>query len=177
MWKLFFVLTWATISTAATYQHTAPKFTVSYDDKTWAEASSKKDKTAKEDVDRKMAGNTLLVLSRIEADDKYHSRFSVVVDEKFKDKGSEQLKFYVADARKFLAEQGFDLSEAKPAKLPGVDVPVVEYQGSQRHLGLTFLQYVFTKNGQAFLLTGATRKAKYDEQQKELRAMIDSFRF
>src|SRR4029077_6505797 len=114
-----------------------------------------------------------------EADDKYHSRFSVVLDERFKGGNPEksELSVYATEARDFLKEQGFDVGEPTAYKLPNVNLPAFELKGSQRHLGLTFLQVVVVKGGQAFLLTGASRIKKFDEQAKDLRGMIDSFRF
>lgn len=165
---------------AAKYTHTSPKFTVEYDESAWQEVAASKTRPAREEVDKKMAGATLIVIERKEADDKYHSRFSVVVDEKFKGKGTaetSELSLYAKEASDFLKEQGFDVSEVKSYKLPKVDLPAVELKGSQRHLGLTFLQVVTVKNGQAFLLTSAARIKKFDEQAKDLRGMIDSFRF
>jgi hypothetical protein len=165
---------------AARYTHTSPKFSVDYDEKAWEVVPHTKARPAREEVDKKMAGATLVVIQRKEADEKYHSRFSAVVDEKYKGKGTpakSELQLYVKEASDFLKEQGFDVEDPKPYKLPSVDLPAMELKGSQRHLGLTFLQVVVVKNGQAFLLTSAARIKKFDGQAKDLRSMIDSFRF
>jgi len=160
------------------YQHTAPEFSVDYNDAAW-ELKPIETKANQAAVDKSMAEKTLVNLQRRQADDKYHSRFSVVIDEakRFAEPGKPLLDSYRKHAVEFLESQRFSVKPAQAIKLPGVAAPAIEIIGEQRDFGLTFRQIVFLDGDQAVLVTGATRKDKYDAQAKELQGLFDSFKW
>lgn len=166
---------------AAKYTNDARHFSFEYDETKWEIVPEKPEERKQgQDVDRAMAEKTLVTVQRKQADDKYHARFSVVVDslEKFKGTPAEQLVGYRKHALDFLKSQRFHILSTSEAKLPGVPgTAAFEVVANQRDFGLTFRQEGFLRDNQAYLLTGATRTAKFEEYQKELQRFFETFRF
>lgn len=169
---LFSIQSWGT-----QYTHADPPFSVDYDEAVWEVMPLQKATGAA--VDKSMAEKTLLNLQRRQADEKYHARFSVVVDEakRFQEAGKPLLDSYRQHAVDFLLGQRFKVSPPQSTTLPGVSAPAFEIIGEQRDFGLTFRQIVFLDRDKAVLLTGATRKDKFEAQSKELQTMFASFKW
>ena len=165
---------------AATFSHPERKFQVDYDDSSWEiVVEDAKAKSRADDNDKAVAQRTLVTLQRRVADDKYHARFSVVVDSlaKFPGVPAERLVKYRKHAVDFLKGQRFHLFETHDYTLPKIGTLGFETLASQRDFGLMFKQVVFLRSEEAFLLTAATRTDKFDGYKPELTKLFDSFRF
>ncbi len=168
------------VANAAQFTNDDRRFKFEYDEPRWEVVPEKPaDKQKGDAVDRAMAQKTLVTVQRKVADDKYHARFSVVTDslDKFKGTPEEKAKAYRAHAIDFLKSQRFHILSTEDKKLPGITEPVVEIVANQRDFGLTFKQVIFLKGNEAYMLTAATRTAKYDEYQKEVSRFFDTFTF
>jgi hypothetical protein len=176
--KLFLLL--ITLANAQTFTNAERHFSFDYDESKWEVVPEKpEEKKRGADVDQAMAQKTLVTIQRKDADDKYHARFSVVTDSITKYKGTpvEQLVEYRKHALEFLKSQRFHILTTDERKLPGVTEPAFEVTANQRDFGLTFRQVVFIHGTEAYLLTAATRTAKFDEYGKELKTVFDTFKF
>lgn len=146
-----------------------------YDDATW-ELKETPVKAQAEEVDKNMAQKTIVNLQMRQADEKYHSRFSIVSDDASKIKKTKEgiFKDYQKHTVEFLKSQRFDILSIKEAKLAKVAEPAFEIMANQRDFGLLFRQVVFLKGETAYLLTAATRTKKYETYAKELDKIFDS---
>lgn len=147
-----------------------------YDDLTW-EIKETPVKQQGEEVDKDMAQKTIVTLQKKMADERYHSRFSIVVDDasQIKKKPDETLfDAYQKHAIDFMKSQRFDVISVKPVKLPKIAEPAFEIRANQRDFGLLFKQIVFLRGDKAYLLTAAARTAKFDAYAKELDKIFDS---
>ncbi len=146
-----------------------------YDDTTW-ELKETPVKPQAEEVDKSMAQKTIVNLQKKLSDEKYHSRFSIVLDDasKVKKTSAGIYKDYQKHTVEFLKSQRFDVISVKEVKLPKVAEPAFEVMANQRDFGLLFRQVVFLKGDTAYLLTAATRTKKYEDYAKELDKIFDS---
>ncbi len=178
---LLFPLFLLSAANAAVHTNNDRHFSFDYDEAKWEVVPDKAGdkKQSGQDVDRAMAQKTLVTVQRKDADDKYHARFSVVTDSLSGFKGSavEQLVAYRKHALDFLKSQRFHILTTEERKLPLVPETAFEVTANQRDFGLTFRQVVFLHGNQAYLLTAATRTAKFEEYGKELQKVFDSFKF
>ncbi len=164
---------------AATYTDKEKGFSLEYNDTLWRVVPKSTEKKTAADVDMEMAKRTLVTLERIPSDDKYHTRFSVVIDDLKKYEGNPlvQLTKYYKDALEFLKNQRFRILSTDPTKLPKVSEPAFEIVATQRDFGLTTRQLIIVHEKQAYLLTASTRNTVFDAQKAELAAVFDSFAF
>ena len=173
-------LTLSAFSQASSYVDAKRHFTFDFNELGW-ELSDKKanDRPAKEDVDKNMAERTLVAVQRKEADDKYHSRFSVVVDDlsSFKETGALLLSAYHRKTVGFLKNQRFDVLSTNSVKMPLIATPAFETIANQRDFGLTFRQVVLVRGKEAYILTATSRTKRFEAQEKELKALFDTFTF
>jgi hypothetical protein len=168
-----FALAFFTMTTVATVvKNSEFGFSVAYDAARWESVPNKEEKESP-------SGKTLLTLQRKLADEKYHPRFSVVMDDlkKFNPTGPDRLLAYQKHAIDFLKEQRFSVRSPEPFQLRGVPEKAVEIVATQRDFGLTFRQVVFLRNDKAYLLTSAVRTAKARESLPETQTFFDSFQF
>jgi len=157
----------------------APQFSLSYDDKNWEYVPAANDPKIqqKEAVDQAMAEQTLAVLQRKNADDKYRPRISVVVDPLKKEmQGTTPLLAYQKHAVDFMKSQRFTIQSQAPKQL-SIGENAVEITATQRDFGLTFRQIIFVKNDKAYLLTATTRTDKFPSYEKEIDSILASFKW
>ncbi len=147
-----------------------------YDEATW-EIKDAATKPQGEEVDKNMAQKTIVNLQRKISDERYHSRFSLVLDDASKIKKTAPTLFesYQKHAVEFMKSQRFDVISTKEVKLPKIKEPAFEIRANQRDFGLLFRQIVFLKGDTAYLLTAATRTLKYEAYEKEIDKMFNSF--
>ena len=164
----------------ATYRNPNQGFSFEYDEKNWTlvDVDSKASSTA-QDVDKAMAQRTLVSVQHNQADEKYRSRFSVVIDnlDNFKGSPAEQLLLYQTHALNFLKSQRFQILGTTRTTLPKLSEPAFEILANQRDFGLTFRQVIFIHGGLAYLLTVAARTARFDSSKPEMKPLFDSFSF
>ena len=131
----------------------------------------------KTDIDKQFAEQTLVNVQRIKSDDKYHSRFSVVLEKADGGEGplDARLTKYGEKARDFLEKQRFYVFSGKLVTFSGIKA--FDIIANQRDFGLMFHQRVLLRGKDAYLLTAATRTKKFEEQEAEVDKMLDSFRF
>ena len=168
------------LSFATEYRHPDRNFVFQYDESRWEIiAPTERQTRGGEPVDRAMASMTLVNLQRKQPDDKYHARFSVVVDstKKFSGGVEEQFTAYQKHATEFLKNQRFHILSTAPKRLPKLGPPAFEIVANQRDFGLKFRQIIFLKEGEAHLLTAAARTAKFVDYEKEIQGFFDSFQF
>ena len=174
------LLAFPILSSAAEYRHEgSPGFLFTYDENEWEVIPPRKQKE-KADVDQALKERTLVTVQKKTADDKYHARFSVVMEKlgkKFGGSPTEQLLKYRDHAVAFMKNQRFGNFTIDAHTLPGVAHPAVEIIANQRDFGLTFQQIVFIRNGHAFLLTAATRTAKFEAYKSVTKTFFSTFKF
>lgn len=157
-----------------------PRVSLSYDDKNWEHVPAVNDPKIpqKEAVDQAMAEQTLAVLQRKNADDKYRPRISIVVDPLKKEmKGATPLLAYQKHAVDFMKSQRFTIQSEEPKRLPHLGENAVEITATQRDFGLTFRQVIFVKEDKAYLITATTRTDKFPSYEKEIQSILDSFKW
>ena len=170
---------------AAVLKNEKAGISFSYDENVWDPVPQSQIEGPRDgDADRQVVEQTLAGLSHKVAEDKYHTRFSVVRDNLANLKGqlkgkspSEQLLIYQKHAVDFMKSQRFRILSSEMIRLPNVKVPGIEILADQRDFGLTFRQIVFLKDGEAFLLTAAARSKSYPKYQPELEKIFNSFSF
>lgn len=155
---------------AASFSDLTQSVFFDYDDSLWEVVPSPKETAAQADVDRKMTQKTLVTLQRKTADEKYRSRFSVVVDQR-KDT-FEKYQTYAVD---FLKSQRFTVQKEGSRSLPqaGKTFEIVAYQ---RDFGLTFQQVMVPRNKEVFLLTLSVRTKEFPNYSADMDKMLASFR-
>jgi len=157
---LFLILLACRALEGARYEDPNHRLSLEYDDSLWepVEVSDSR---------------TLVTLQRKIADDKYHARFSVVVDDlkKFDKKGQNLRQAYLSHAVDFLKKQRFQNVTVTDR---GQGFSII---ANQRDFGLTFRQVIMFQKNQAFLVTAAARTAKFKEYEKELQPLFDSLSF
>lgn len=173
------LLTCGLVCEAATYQDAKQNIKFDYDEADWEVVPNGGPNRPLEAVDKAMAERTLVTVQRKVADDKYHARFSVVVDPADKLKGSEgeQILAYQKHAVEFLEGQRFHIMEKRMASLGKVPLPAFEIIANQRDFGLLFRQVAVLVGKEAYLVTAAARTAKFPLYKAEIGKMFDSFQF
>ena len=165
---------------AARYTSHDRRFHFEYDETKWEiVGETPAEKAKRQDVDQVMAQKTLVTLQRKDADDKYHARFSVVADSlaKFKGAKPDELSAYRKHALQFMENQRFHIQTSNDLKLSRVPGPAFEILANQRDFGLTFRQVVFLRGPEAYLLTTASRTAKFVGYRPETEKFFDTFQF
>jgi len=164
---------------AAQYHHPERQFRFSYDEKQWEVVSSNElQKKRGEDIDLTMASMTLVTVQHKVADEKYHARFSVVVDKRpSSGTEAEKVAAYQKHAVEFMKSQRFHILAIRQKPLPKVNEPAFEIQANQRDFGLRFRQVVFLRGGEAYLLTAAARTEHYAHYETEFDPFFNGFQF
>lgn len=167
------------ISAIQVFENADPGFSFSYDDALWERVSisAAENSGAAGELSAAQNHRTVAMLEFLSADEKYHPRFSVVLDGmKTKDGKKESLSEYWKRSVKFLKEQRFTVYSAAEIKLDKLATPAFEVIADQRDFGLTFRQVVFEKSGQAFVLTAACRTKSFPAMKDKLDLFFKSFR-
>ncbi len=179
---LFFVFCILTIglletSQAKVFSDKAKGYSFDYNDTLWRIVPKSSEKKTAADVDAEMAKRTQVTVERNLSDDKYHTRFSVVIDDLKKYKGTplEQLTQYYRDALEFLKNQRFRVLSTGPVKLAKYGDSAFEIVATQRDFGLTTRQVILVQGGEAYLLTASARNTVYDAQKAEIEPFFNSF--
>ncbi len=163
---------------AAQYTNPERGFHFDYDDSTWDVVPNKGNQNRPlEAVDKTMADRTLVTIQRKLADDKHHARFSVVVDPigKFGTMETERLIGYQKHAVDFMKGQRFHIIEAKKVTLGKLKYPAFEILANQRDFGLYFRQVAVLVGDEAYLLTAASRTAKFPQYATDINRFFDTF--
>lgn len=132
---------------------------------------------------------TLLSLQRKtpdkEGDTTYFSRVSVVkegiaknqsVQDLILKKKLSPLQAYQGHAAEFLRSQRFDIISSDLKKAAGIPGGAFELIANQRDFGLTFQQWGFVFEDQAFLVTATVRTKKFPEYKAELEQLFQSIK-
>lgn len=171
---------WQATLWAATFSHPSPSVQFEYEEKLWELVpTDTKSAQPQQDVDKAMAQKTIVSLQRKQADEKYRSRFSIVVDSVEKAlKGKEQLTFskYQNYAIEFLKSQRFTIQKEGKRVLKGA-ADAYEVIAYQRDFGLTFHQIMIPRDGEVFLVTLSTRTKLFPNYSTEMDKMLESLRF
>lgn len=176
--KYLLICLFSVSALGARYHRPHYGFFFEYDESKWELVPDPKETSQAPEVDKKMAEKTLVTVQRKQADEKYHARFSVVVDNKeLSSKGTTPLAAYHKHALDFLKSQRFHVVSSEEKKLRNVDSPAIEIIANQRDFGLTFRQVIFLRDKEAYLLTVATRTKSYDSLRAETNRFFDSFTF
>lgn len=183
MRPVFFLIFFASAVFGATFETAnkapEPNIKFTYPEAHWEVLPPRTEKEAAQQVDKNMAQQTLVVIQRKQADEKYHARFHVVTDsvEKFKNTKLPlivQYQNYVVD---FLKNQRCMILSNEPIQLPLVKETAIEVMANQRDFGLKFKQVAFIHEGRAFILTATARTEKFDNYKEDIKAIFDSFQF
>jgi hypothetical protein len=172
-----FSLLFVPIAVASEYVNAEHQFRFSFNETQWEVVKQELPKAGAE-VDREMAQKTLATIQAKSADEKYRPRFSVVVDEmkKFEAEPDPRLA-YDRHAVEFLKGQRFTIISTNPRLLSGGKLKATEITAYQRDFGLTFKQIIFIREKKAYLLTAAARTKNFENYDRDLLSMIDSFTF
>lgn len=166
---MFLVLIWSLSAFASSFSDSLGRFKLDYPDN-W-------------EISRKTAGNdplsqgVLISLQRKNADDRYHPRFSVVVEEtrRFGTTEPKGRALYQNYATEFLKSQRFQIQNQKDTTVSGN--PALEVTAFQRDFGLTYRQWiVIGPSDSAYLLTAAARVKSFESYAAEFDKMAQSFK-
>ncbi len=182
--KLLFLLLVASQAIfGATFESIAkskePHIKFNYPDAEWEVLPPRVEKEAAQQVDKSMAQQTLVVIQRKQADEKYHARFHVVTDslEKFNDPKVPVIVQYQKHVVDFLKNQRCMILSNEPIQLPNVKENAFEVTANQRDFGLKFKQVAFVHEGKAYILTATARTEKFDSYKNDIKTIFDSFQF
>lgn len=170
------------LSVGVTFSDPVSHFSFVYDESLWEVAPIKTNEK-----------ETLLNLQRKipdkEGDTTYFSRISVVKEDLSKNQSvqniiskkklpvaSGQLQAYQSHAADFLRSQRFDILSSDPKKAPGIPGGAFELVANQRDFGLTFQQWGFVFENQAFLVTATVRTKKFSDYKTELSELFQSIK-
>ena len=159
---------------STSFQHPSGQFRLVYDSDIWEIAPIERGTQRVEEVDQRIQQAIQVSLQRKVANDRYHPRFSVVVEDatRFDTKtpsGAENYRRYALD---FLKSQRFQVLSQRSVTLG--ELPAYEITAYQRDFGLTYVQWIVLEGTRAFLLTGAARTQVFEERRAELDAMARS---
>ncbi len=177
---LLLLVFWVSIGGGAPFVPSDRPYQFEFDETNWELVAPAK-QSATQDVDKAMEGRTLTTLQRKVADEKYHARFSVVVDDptRLPAKVGADLSGYAKHAVDFMTGQRFHVLSSEAKIFPRLGVPAYEIIANQRDFGLTFRQVIFLreKDGkrEAYLVTAAVRTNKFDSYKAELDKFFNSF--
>lgn len=160
---------------AAKYTHEGGDFSVTFDEAIW-EVSKKWDG---KEAEGQNPYESLVAIQKKAADKQYHTRFSVVREDATRFlKEPDPLAAYHQYALKFLESQAFGNMQVEKGKkiLGGVSKEAIQTVASQRSFGLTFKQVVFLDGKYAYLLTAAVRQESFNDEQKEIDPLFESFK-
>lgn len=163
---------------AVTFSDPVSHFNFAYDDALWEVAPIK---TGEKE--------TLLNLQRKtpdkEGDTTYFSRISVVKEGISKNQSVQNLivkkklsplQAYQGHAADFMRSQRFDILSSDLKKVPGIPGGAFELVANQRDFGLTFQQWGFIFEDQAFLVTATVRTKRFPEYKAELEQLFQSIK-
>lgn len=158
---------------AATFEDPAGRFRISFQEP-WE--VSAKDLRPEGDRGQMLPGSVLVGIQRKQADDGYHPRFSVVMEDARRFNTSEiagqvRYKNYVVD---FLKDQRFQIISQKTQMLVS-GLPAFEITAFQRDFGLTYRQWAVMDGPRAFLLTAAARVKRFESYEVEIGQIMRSF--
>jgi dihydroxyacetone kinase-like predicted kinase len=175
----FFLSFLTAVVFGATYQSPNQNLKFDYDETQWEVMPERVEKNEAQQVDKKMAQQTLVAVQRKQPDEKYHARFHVVTDslEKFKDTKIPMVVQYQKYTVDFLKSQRFQILSVEPVQLPKVNETAVEILANQRDFGLKFKQVIFVYEGKAYILTATTRTEKFDDYKNDIKKFFDTFEF
>lgn len=151
-------------------------FELFYDDTAWERPAQRRASQAPEDRDHRLMQNVILNLQRKAADNRYHPRFSIVIEDagRFQvsdPKGQSRYYDYVVG---FLKSQRFQDVSQKAVQISAR--PGIEITGFQRDFGLKYRQWAVLDGDRAYLLTAAARADKFEGYAAEWETMVRSFR-
>lgn len=174
----FFSIVFPPLAEAVTFSDPVSHFNFAYDESLWEVAPIK---TGEKE--------TLLNLQRKtpdkEGDTTYFSRISVVrenisknpaVQNLISKKKLSSLQAYQGHAAEFMRSQRFDILSSDLKKASGIPGGAFELVANQRDFGLTFQQWGFVFEDQAFLVTATVRTKKFPEYKAELEQLFQSIK-